>query len=90
MYKGDAPPWFPLQVTLVATPHPTHTMHSLTHIVVALIALSGAALEGAQARPFDTRAGLERRSRLAYRSQMFEPSLVPRTVYVRTVIFLCE
>ena len=66
-------------------------MLSLTRIIIILIALSGAALEGAQARPFPTRAGLNRRSRLAYRSQTFELSLVRRDLkLVRTIIFLCE
>jgi hypothetical protein len=42
-------------------------MFSLTHIILVLSALSGAALEGAQARPVARRAGL------AHHSQTFEP-----------------
>ena len=67
-----------------------HTMFSLTRIVIILIALSCTALEGAQAHPFATQAGLDRRSSLVYRSQTFEPSLVRRDqspARVRITIF---
>ena len=66
-------------------------MFSPTRIILVLIALSGAALEGARAHPSDTRASLRHRSRFAYRSQTFEPLLVRRTKKpVTTTIFLCE